>query len=88
MGDVLSPQSFGLRPPTGGADGYTPHNDLPSWEVGLTQKGSLEIKIRKLIRFNSTVETPWYALSDFYRTAIKYKHRLTSEDEMSRCFVY
>ncbi len=29
MGDVLFPQSFGLRPPTGGADGYTPHNDLP-----------------------------------------------------------
>ncbi len=36
MGDVLSPQSFGLRPPIGGADGYTSHNDLPSWEVGLT----------------------------------------------------
>ena len=35
MGDVLSPQSFGLRPPIGGADGYTSHNDLPSWEVGL-----------------------------------------------------
>ena len=35
MGDVLSPQSFGLRPPTGGADGYTPHNDLPRGEVGL-----------------------------------------------------
>ena len=43
MGDVLSPQSFGLRPPTGGADGYTPHNDLPSWEVGLTSVTRLEL---------------------------------------------
>ena len=30
----------------------------------------MEIKNRKSYRFNSTVETPWYALSDFYRTAI------------------
>ncbi len=35
MGDVLSPQSEGVARTTGGADGYTPHNDLPSWEVGL-----------------------------------------------------
>ena len=36
MDDVLSPpQSEGVARTTGGADGYTPHNDLPSWEVGL-----------------------------------------------------
>ena len=36
----------------------------------LLKRGGLEIKNRKSYRFNSTVETPWYALSDFYRTAI------------------
>ena len=30
----------------------------------------MEIKNRKLNRFNSTVEATWYALSDFYRIAI------------------
>jgi len=34
-------------------------------------QGGLESKNRKLNRFNSMVQTPWYALSDFYRTAIK-----------------
>ena len=33
-------------------------------------KGGLEIKNRKSNRFNSMVESPRYALSDFYRTAI------------------
>ncbi|MDY4245793.1 MAG: hypothetical protein SOX65_04850, partial [Porphyromonas sp.] len=37
------------------------------------QKGGLEIKNRKSNRFNSMVEPPWYALSDFYRTAINQK---------------
>jgi len=36
----------------------------------LLKRGSLEIKNIKLNRFNSTVELPRYALSDFYRTAI------------------
>ena len=44
-GRRLAPQSFGLRPPTGGADGYTPHNDLPSWEVGLTSVIRLELHL-------------------------------------------
>ena len=30
-----SPSLVGVARTTGGADGYTPHNDLPSWEVGL-----------------------------------------------------
>ncbi len=35
----------------------------------------MESKIRKLNRFNSAVEPPRYALSDFYRTAIKARRR-------------
>ena len=34
MGDVLSPQSEGIATNDWGSDGYPPHNDLPSWEVG------------------------------------------------------
>ena len=43
----------------------------------------MEIKNRKSYRFNSTVETPWYALSDFYRTAILSKRRKGGEQDYS-----
>ena len=36
----------------------------------LLKGGGLESKIRKLNRFNSAIEPPRYALSDFYRTAM------------------
>ena len=43
-----SPQSEGVARTTGGADGYTPHNDLPSWEVGLTSVTRLELHLIQL----------------------------------------
>ena len=38
--------------------------------ASLFDQGGLGSKNRKLNRFTSTVESSWYALSDFYRTAI------------------
>lgn len=42
----------------------------------LLKGGGLENKIRKLNRFNSAIESPRYALSDFYRTAMIAKRLL------------